>query len=377
MNKFLKIFTYDLKITLRQREALFWLFLFPVLLMVILGFVFGSSGEMKLRIGIVDLDGSPVSQGIVGFFTADDSRIQEGLVVETGSEEEERAAIKDGDRNGIIIIPEGFGTKVMSGEPADVTIIINESEVSTAQITSSTLNGIMGEIGREIQRRMNAEAPDEASGEVIVVNEEAAQDVDDFEYIDFMVPGILAMVLMFGGMAGYSLEIASYREKGILRRIKVSPLSLSAFLSAGITSVLLFTLAQAALLIAIGILAFGMKVSGNYLYILVLVIIGALSFLALGFLIASLTRNMRSAGLASQAIAMPMMFLSGIFFPVQFVPTPLKVIARCLPLYYLGDALREVMINSASLLDVWVDILVLAVVGATAFIASIRFFRWE
>jgi ABC-2 type transport system permease protein len=107
------------------------------------------------------------------------------------------------------------------------------------------------------------------------------------------------------------------------------------------------------------------------------VIIGALSFLALGFLIASLTKNMRSAGLASQAIAMPMMFLSGIFFSVEWVPTPLKVIAQCLPLYYLGDALRQVMIDSASLLDVWVDILVLVVMGMVAFIASIKFFRWE
>ncbi len=377
MKKFFKVFAYDLKMTLRQREALFWLFLFPVLLMVILGFVFGSSGEMKLRIGIVDLDGSPLSRMIVGALTGDDPRMKEGLEVETGSEEEERAAIKDGDRNAVIIIPEGFGEKIMSGQQAEVTSIINQSEVSTAQITSSTINGIMGEVGREIQARMEQGPSGAASRQVIAVNEEAAQDVDDFEYIDFMVPGLLAMVLMFGGLAGYSLEIANYREKGILRRIKVSPLSLAMFLTAGIVSVLLFTLAQTVLLIAIGSLGFGMKISGNYLYIAALVLIGALSFLALGFLIASLTRNMRSAGLASQAIAMPMMFLSGIFFPVEFVPVPLKVIAQCLPLYYLGDALREVMINSASLLDVWVDILVLVAVGVIAFVASIRFFRWE
>jgi ABC-2 type transport system permease protein len=362
MNKFLKIFVYNLKMTLRQREALFWLFLFPVLLMVILGFVFGSSGEVKLRIGVVDLDSSLVSREILKAFEGIDA-----IIVETGSEEEERAAIKDGDRNGIIIIPEGFGERVMAREQSEVTIIINESEVSTAQVTSAVLNRIMDEIG---QGMSNAPA-------MIEVNEEAAQDVKDFEYIDFMVPGILAMVLMFGGLAGYSLEIAGYREKGILRRIKVSPLSLSTFLAGGIVNVLIFTLLQTVLLLTLGILAFNMKINGNYLYIAILVIIGALSFLALGFLIASLTKNMRSAGLASQAIAMPMMFLSGIFFSVEWVPTPLKIIAQCMPLYYLGDALREVMINSAGLLDVWVDILVLVVMGVIAFIASIKFFRWE
>ncbi len=367
MSKFWKIFTYDMKMTLRQREALFWMFLFPVLIMVILGFVFGSSGNVKLRIGIVDLDGSPGSQFIVGIFTGDDPRMKESLVVTAGSEEEERAAIKDGGRNGIIIIPEGFGEKFLSGQQAEVTIIINQSEVSTAQITSSSLHGILDGISQ-----MKSGAP-----QVITVNEEAAQDVKDFEYVDFMVPGILAMVLMFGGLQGYSLAIADYREKGILRRIKVSPLSLPTFLAAGISSVLVFTLLQAALLLAVGSLAFNLHVIGDYLYMAVLVIIGALSFLALGFLIASLTKNTRSAGLASSAIAMPMMFLSGIFFSVEWVPTPLKIIAQCLPLYYLGDAMRQVMIDAASLLDVWVDILVLVAMGAVAFIASIRFFRWE
>lgn len=367
MKKFYKMFVYDMKMTLRQREALFWLFLFPILLMVILGFVFGSSGEVKLRIGVVDLDGSPESQLVVGFFTSDDPRVQESLIVETGSEEEERAALKDGDRNGIIIIPAGFGEKFESGQQAEVTIIINQTEVSTAQITSSALRGILDGVGQWMS----------GAPQVIEINEEAAQDVKDFEYVDFMIPGILAMVIMFGGLMGYSLEIATYREKGILRRIKVSPLSLPTFLSSGIASVLIFTLAQTVVLIALGMLAFKLKISGNYLYIAVLVIIGALSFLAMGFFIAAITKNARSAGLAANAIALPMMFLSGIFFSVEWVPTPLKVIAQCLPLYYLGDAMREVMINSANLLDVWVDILVLVAVGAVAFAAAVRFFRWE
>ena len=362
MSKFLKVFTYDLKMTLRQREALFWLFLFPVLLMVVLGFVFGSSGDLKLKVGIVDLDGSQVSGAIVEVFGGIDA-----IVVEAGSEEEERAAIKGGDRNAVIIIPEGFGEEVMSGRQGELTVVINETEVSTAQITASTLRGIIAAIGREMS----------GAPEVIAVNEEAAQDAKDLEYIDFMIPGILAITLMFGGLMGYSLEIASYREKGILRRIKVSPLSLPTFLAGGIAAVLVFTLLQTVLLLAVGVLAFKLRISGDYLYLAVLVVLGALSFLAVGFLVASLTRNMRSAQLASNAIAMPMMFLSGVFFSLEWMPTPLKVIAQCLPLYYLGHALREVMINSASLLDVWLDILVLAGMGLIAFAASARFFRWE
>lgn len=362
MNKFYKMFVYDFKMTLRQREALFWMFLFPILLMVILGLVFGGNRQVMLRVGIVDQDGSQVSQAMVKAFQGLD-----GIATTSGSEDLERSALKNGDRNAVLIIPQGFGDGVLTGGSESITMIINRSDMNTAQITSSTMRGIVQKMGQVMSG-----APDP-----VQLNEEVAQGVKDFKYVDFMVPGIIAMVVMFGGLAGYALEIATYREKGILRRIKVSPLSLPSFLAGGIATVLIFTLAQAAVLLTLGILAFKLQITGNYLYIVILLILGALSFLALGFLISSLTKNSRSAGMASQAIAMPMMFLSGVFFPLAMMPAALKVIARCLPLYYLGDALRRVMIDSASLASVWLDITVLLGVGLIAFMASIRFFRWE
>lgn len=360
--RFFKIFLYDFKMTLRQKEALFWLLLFPVLLMLIMGFLFSESGEIKLRIGVVDLDGSQVSRAVVEALEG-----VEALEVHTGGEEEEREALREGKRNGVVILHPGFGEQVISGETGRVTMVIDRSEVSTAQVTSSTLRGILEKIGGVMP----------GAPEVIEVNEEEEEDVKGFKYIDFLVPGILAMVIMFSGLTGYALEVATYREKGILRRVKVSPVSLTTFLGGGIASVLFFSLLQAAVLLAFGALVFKVKVSGDYVDVAVLVLLGTLSFLAVGFLIASLTRNSRSAGLAAQAIGLPMMFLAGIFYPVQFAPAPLKVIARCLPLYYLGDGLREVMINSASLAGVWLDLLVLAGMGIAAFVASAAFFRWE
>ncbi len=102
-----------------------------------------------------------------------------------------------------------------------------------------------------------------------------------------------------------------------------------------------------------------------------------MSFVSLGFMISSLTKTSRSAMLAGNAISMPMMFLSGLFFSIEWVPTALKVIAHCLPLYYLGDAMRGVMIDAASLADVWLDLLVLVGMGVVCFLVAVRFFRWE
>ena len=362
MSNYSKMFLYEFKMTLREREVLFWMFIFPIAMILILGFVFGSSGDIKLEVGVVDLDDSQVSRAIVQALESIDA-----IVVTEGGEEEERAALKDDDRSAVIIIDEGFGDKVMQGRTGEIAMIVNQSDVNTAQIASGVVKGRIEEIGRGM-----VNVP-----EVITVNEEQEEDVEDFEYVDFMVPGVLALVIMFGGIMGYSEEVAVRREKGILRRVKVSPISLPTFLGAGMSIVLIVALIQAVILLILGSLVFSIKINGNYFYMAVVVIIGAASFVALGFMISSLTKNSKSAMLAANAVAMPMMFLSGIFFSVEWVPAALGVIARMLPLYYFGDALREVMINGANLADVWIDLVVLIGFGLVCFVIAVRFFRWE
>jgi len=362
VSNYSKMFLYEFKMTLREREVLFWMFIFPIALMLILGFIFGSSGEVRLEVGVVDLDGSQVSRAIVRALESIDA-----VEVSVGGEAAERAALKDDDRSAVIIIDKGFGDKIMQGQAGEITMIVNQSDVNTAQITSSTVRGIIEEIGQRM-----AGVP-----KMISINEEQEEDVEDFEYVDFMVPGVLAIVIMFGGIMGFSEEVAVRREKGILRRVKVSPISLPTFLGAGMTMVVIVSLVQAVILLILGALVFSIRINGNYIYMAVVVIIGALSFVALGFMISSLAKNSKSATLAANAVAMPMMFLSGVFFSIEWVPAALGVIARMLPLYYFGEALREVMINGANLADVWVDLVVLVGFGLACFAVAVRFFRWE
>ncbi len=380
MKKFYRMFVCDFKMTLREKEALFWMFAFPILMMLILGFVFAGSGSLVLDVGVVDQDGSFISKQVVQAFEAIAEPTEEAgekkdapLKVTTGDEKEELDELEDGKRNGVLVIPKGFTDSIMEGKPGVVTIYVDESEVTTAEITKQTLTGILGEISREVAKKATGE---QEVPEMIKIEEERVIG-DDFDYIDFMIPGILAMTIMFAGLMGYAQEIATYREKGILRRIKVSPISLPTFLASGMTTVLSLALVQAVLLLLVGVLVFGVNIGGNYFYIAILVLIGATSFLALGFMISSLAGTAKSATLAATAVAMPMMFLAGIFFPLDMVPGWLAVIARCLPLYYFAEALREVMIHGASLAAVWLEILVMVVFGIVCFLISVKFFRWE
>lgn len=373
MKKFYKMFLYDFKMTLREKEALFWMFIFPVVLMLILGFVFGRSGSIVLRVGVVDEDGSALSKVVVNAFEQIDEGDDAPLDVFFGAEKDELEELEDGNRNGVVVIEEGFSDAITGGRSGKVSLYIDESEITTAEITRQTLSGIVIEISNRMAERATGqqEAP-----ELITVESEGIQG-EGFEYVDFMVPGILAMTIMFAGIMGYASEVATYREKGILRRIKASPISLPMFLGSGIASVLVFSLVQAVILLGVGVLAFKVKITGNYIYIAAVVLIGAASFLALGFMISSLAGSSKSAAMAGSAVALPMMFLSGIFFSLNWVPRALAIIAQLLPLYYFGDALREIMINGASLASVWFDLLVMVVFGLVCFLVSVKFFRWE
>ncbi len=361
MKRFTKFFGASLKMTYRDKIALFWMFLYPLLLMLLLGAIFGRSGQANINLGVVDLDKTPITMGVQSALKG-----IKAFSIEKGSKEKLLQDLSDGKLNAVLVLDKGFYDSVTSGEPGKAVIYVDQSSVTVADITYSSVNQVLDKI---VQGMANIPTLVEVKRESVVSSE--------LSYVDFIVPGILAMTLMTSGLMGLSLEFVNYREKGILRRIKVSPLPLSRFIGSELSAALVMALIQAAILLLVGWLVFKIHIRGNPVYIVILVIIGAASFLALGFLISSLTRALKTAQMASNAIAFPMMFLSGVFFPLAILPSFLATIAKLLPLYYLGDALREVMIRGKDLMAVWPDIAVLVGMGLVCFLVSIKLFRWE
>lgn len=361
MRRFGQFLSASLKMTFREKVALFWLFLFPVLLMLLLGSIFGRSGQANINLGIVDLDGSSLSGGVVSALENIDA-----FILTKGEEDRLKSDLRDGKLNAVLVLNEGFMESLEQGHAAGATIHVDQSSATVADITYSSVSQVLDEIARGM-----AGMPD-----LIEVERESVTS-SEMSYVDFIVPGVLAMTLMSTGMFGLSLAFVQYREKGILRRIKVSPLPLSRFLGSELTAALILSVLQAVVLLAVGKLVFKVHMRGNLLYVTLLVVLGAASFLALGFMVASLSKTLKTAEMTSNALTFPMMFLSGVFFPLSVMPAALAFIARLLPLYYLGHALREVMIMGKPIWSVWVDIVVLAGVGLACFLVSVKLFRWE
>jgi len=195
--------------------------------------------------------------------------------------------------------------------------------------------------------------------------------------IDYLLPGIVVLALMVTGIMATASGFAEEREKGIYRRLSLTPLKRSTLIAGQILHRYLVIVAQTLLLLLVGILAFKIKIAGNYFLFWLVLTFGALCFLSIGFALTGLIRSARSATPISMSAFFILMFLGGIFFPIAVMPDFLKVISNSLPSTHLGDALRLVVINGASISEIWKNLLIVGGWSVGCLGLAIKFFRWE
>lgn len=363
MRTFLDFLRANLLMTVRNKQALFWSFFFPVLLMCLLGVVFGQEDAYAPKLAIVDQDRGAASRAVVAVFKEVDALI----VSEVASEAVALADLRDGDYAGVLVLPVG-----MQEQFAAASLEIPLFYDNSSMITAGTVTGVVDQVLRTISDRAGGVQP----SYTLAARPVAAES---FSYIDFLVPGVVAMALMTSGIYGVSGTFVYYRQNGVLRRLKATPMPLGSFVSTRVLVHLVTALIQAGLVLLVGVVLFGVQVaSGPTLAkVAVLSLIGSGAFVTIGFFIAAVSKNVEIAAALGQVIGTPMMFLSGIFFPMDNAPAWIQPLVKLLPLTYLANALRDVIIKGETLWYVRLDIAVLAVTAAVFLVLSIRFFRWE
>ena len=340
--------------SLRNRAALFWNLAFPAIFIVIFGLVFGRGTTVEFDVGIAGPESA--------FRDAVVAAMQKTPVftVTVGEEAVELGALQDGNR-GVVAV---FGVEP-AGAGADlppVTLYYNETEGPVSQVAVGAVRQTLIDV---------AGGPPPLPIEVRPVS---AQDVS---FMDVFAPGILAMSLMNSGVIGLATAFVTYRERGILRRIRVTPFPLTSFILARVISQLIIAALQAVILIGMAWALFGLHLRGNPLVVLLAIVAGALAFLAIGFAISGIAPNVEAAASYANLVTFPMLFLSGIFFSMENAPAWLRPITKILPLSYLVDALREPMTLGNGLSAIWPDLVALLLTFAIAMAIAVRFFRWD
>ena len=199
----------------------------------------------------------------------------------------------------------------------------------------------------------------------------------EIKAIDYMFPGIIVMALMVNGIMVSATSFVAERGQGIYRRLFLTPLKRQTIIGAQIIHRYVVTLIQTILLLAVGVFGFKVNIVGNYFFFWLILTFGSLCFLSIGFALATLIRSTRSATPICMIVFFMLLFLGGIFFPLNVMPDFLSVIAKVLPSTNLNDALRLVVIEGASLGSVWLELLIVGGWFVVSLGLSIKFFRWE
>jgi ABC-2 type transport system permease protein len=348
----------------RDRGSLFWTFAFPIIFVILFGSIF-SSGPTVFSVGWVDEDHTQASQGLREGFV----RIE---LVRLGDADRESALdqMRRGVFEGVVVVPQGFEAGLKAAQagsrpPIQIELFTDPSR----QTASATIKQLVAQVVTGINLSLAGTPP------VLDVANEPLQ-TDNIGTAAYFVPSILAMALMQLGVFA-AIPLVSQREKGILKRLNATPLLRATLVGSNILMRLLIALVQTLLILGVGAVLFSVAIIGNLAVAAGLIVLGALTFLSIGYLIASYARTEESANALVSVVQFPLMFLSGIFFPITFMPSWLQPIASLLPLTYLGDALRQVMVGGSAYAPLIVDVGVLAAWLGACFLLSARFFRWQ
>lgn len=388
----LKLLICTIKNRFRNRMALFFSLVFPVIFVTIFS-LFNFEAAGNLNIIVVDKANNEVTKNISDVFKKMENfgyREEQNLdqaktIIEKGEDLEFEVykkkenssgfeAIKEEHRPSLIIyFPEEMkdipSAMVDKNKMLPIKLYYDNTEQS--QISPiAIVEGILKDITQKTSLSLF-----HFQGRNMFQIEQKELSVKKIKYFDFLVPGIIGMGIMQSSIIGIASSISSYREKNILKRLLTTPLPISRFLAAEVISFILLSLLQTTVLLVLSTKFLGATIYGSIPLIYLLTIIGNISFLNLGFIAASIAKNTHSATALSNIFTMPMMFLSGVFFDRETLPIIIRHIANILPLSPLLDALREVAINEATLSDISTEIFMLLGFGIVTFIIAAKIFK--
>lgn len=331
----------------REPAALFWVYGFPLILAFALGLAFR---EKPVPAANVDVQNSPhpeLAEKLRADLAADPH-----LIVAVNDEGTCRQRLRT-SKTDAVVVPK-------PGTPAGYEYLFDETRSESVLARNAA--------DRALLRAANPSRP---------LPEEKAVTEPGSRYIDFLIPGLLGMNLLGGGLFGVGFAVADMRIRKLLKRFQATPMRRSDFLLSLMISRLVFTLIDIALLLGVAMIAFDIRVRGNLVVFCVLIAVGGAAFAGLGLLLGSRAKTMETAAGLINAVMLPMYVLSGVFFSAARFPEWSQPFIQALPLTAINDGLRAVMNDGAGWEALPKPMLVLGIWGVLSFAVALRIFRWR
>ncbi len=359
---FIKI---DVKRLFRDKVAIFFVFFFPLIFLLVFGSIFNGNNEVSFRIGLLNNSSSEFSNEFV-------KQIKENKIFKVDEEvnnlDEAREKMNRGQLDATIILPEGFG-EVSQGNnypSGELEVLYDQNNQSAGQTLSSIMEGIFKEINAELVPTVTPFTVESAST--------ATKGLTQFDYT---FSGILGFTLLSLGVFGPTSVFPRLKQRGVIRRYQTTTLKVWQYFIGNVISNALIGLLSVALMFTVAVLLFDLNMRGNYFNLAFVVIAGVIMLFGIGLAIGGWAKNENQAAPLAQIATLPMMFLSGVFFPIFLMPEFLQAITRFIPLTPIVESIRLIITENASLVELGPQLAIIGGWTVVIYIIAFKVFRWE
>ncbi len=359
MHPILELTLSRLKEFWREPEAVFWAFIFPLLMVTALGIAFRNVGPTKVHVAVEQVSQSLDSpEQAIYKALAQSSDVAPELM----SHENAERSLRSGDVPLVIRIPESARSTTESGKvPQNFDYRFDPTRPESRNARFLVDDTLQRALGRKDVTQANFETKTEPGA----------------RYIDFLVPGLLGLNIMGSGMWAIGFSIVSARIRKVLKLFAATPMNRTHYLLSFFLSRLVFLVLEVTAVVLFATFSFGYTVHGRLVEVVLILLLGSFCFSGMGLLVASRPQSVEGVSGLMNFVMMPMWLMSGTFFKSSKFPDFIQPFIKLLPLTALNDSLRGVMNEGVSIFANWDSLLVLAVWGFTSFVIALKVFRWQ
>jgi ABC-2 type transport system permease protein len=350
----------------REKTTMFFTFAFPIILILVFGTIFMSQDSMEYRLSVQDLDQTKSSAESVKTL-AGKGKFKITIV---DPAVDATKYVRDSKVNLVLVIPKGYEKSLVRrmmfkdyNSSVTITYIYDPSS-SSVNTKKEILNAVLA----GINQGMSGTPPFIRSAERSILTRK-------YRFIEFFVPGIIAMSIMTLSLFGTVDSDTELRQKGVIRKLSTTPITHTDWILSNVLYHFILAVISTILMLLVSYAVFDVSLHIDA-WLPAFVLLDVFAFVGTGMILTRFVKEAQSAAAASNAISYPMMFLSGSFFPIELMPVFLQKIARTLPLFYVNEGLRASMVfqdNMAALRSS----AIIGVYAAVVFILGIMATRWE
>lgn len=366
MKSLLPVLTFariDIKRLFRDKVAIFFVFVFPLIFLLIFGNIFGGNNDISFRVALINQSKSDFASQFAS--QAEENKAFK-VDEETKTVDDAKEKMNRGQLDATIVLPEKFGEIQNSYPSGQVKILYDQNNTTAGQTLGSLMQGILNSINQDFTK-----APQPLT---VKTESTASHGLSPFDYV---FSGLLGFTLLSLGIFGPTTVFPRLKQRGVLRRYNTTPIKVWQYFMGNVLSNSVIGLLAVAVMFGAAFIFFDLNMRGDYLNLAAVVILGTILMFGIGLAIGGWAKNENQAAPISQVVALPMMFLSGVFFPTFLMPELLQSVTKFIPLTPVIDATRYVITEGSTVADLSIELGIIGGWIIIIYLLAFKVFRWE